>query len=67
MWKDLWQKFDNNVYSIDDLVKQVLGKVDLWETNLNDIEGLGELVSTFVSDILKLGMKRALKRIITGG
>lgn len=56
----LWQDFDGDIAS---LVKDVLGKVDFWDQDLNDICGMTDKVTVYLKDILTDGIKEAMKKV----
>jgi tagaturonate reductase len=63
MYKELW----DNCQSEEDLknmVSTVLSRKDIWEMDLNEVEGLGEKVTHYLSLIEKVGMVEAIKEVM---
>ncbi|MFC0558303.1 tagaturonate reductase [Halalkalibacter alkalisediminis] len=60
---NVWNEFDGSAVGIQELVTEVLADVELWGMNLNEVEGLNEMLITDTSNILQLGMKESLKRL----
>ena len=64
MFKTLWSAFDGSREGTEALVTQVLGKQEMWGTDLNTVEGLTSAVANDLFDILDKGMHEAIEKII---
>lgn len=64
LYKKLWSDYDDTEEGVKHIVKEVLAYEALWKGNLNDIPGLHELVSRYVSDIMNNGMQKVVKEVI---
>lgn len=60
----VWSRYDGTELGQRKLVNEVLGNVDIWGQDLNKIEDLTETVSSHLGDILKIGMKSSLKKLV---
>ncbi|MDT8859777.1 tagaturonate reductase [Alkalihalobacillus sp. MEB130] len=58
-----WDQFENGGADVNSLTRSVLENKELWGLDLNEIEGLNELVSSNVSSILLNGMKESVKKL----
>lgn len=64
MYKTLWSKYDESDDYLNYIVESVLGLEELWEINLNKINGLKEKVSYYLIKIVKEGIEKALEEVI---
>lgn len=64
MYAKLWGAYSGDKKGIVSIVKSVLGMKDHWETDLNSIAGLPELVSEYLYDIVTKGIKEAIKKVM---
>ena len=60
----LWEKQDGSPESVYELTEKALNYKQLWEKNLNDIEGLTQAVSSYLFLIEQVGMKEAIKSVL---
>lgn len=58
MYKELWMTNNYN-----EIVKAVLGLENHWETDLNAVEGMTDLVAKYLEMIDKVGVAKALKEV----
>ncbi|MGL4935904.1 MAG: tagaturonate reductase [Cetobacterium sp.] len=58
MYKELWMTNNYN-----EIVKAVLGLENHWETDLNKVEGMTDLVAKYLENIDKVGVAKALKEV----
>ncbi|NLX70367.1 MAG: tagaturonate reductase [Clostridiales bacterium] len=63
---DEWKRFENHG-DVNELCGKVLGNKAFWERDLNHIAGLKDAVAGYLDDILKLGMKAAVSKLIHNG
>ncbi|HLR34429.1 MAG TPA: tagaturonate reductase [Tissierellales bacterium] len=63
-YEKLWGKYDGSDERLKDIVKTVLALEDLWNINLNDIEGMTERVYYYLNRLINLGMKESIKEVI---
>ncbi len=63
MYDRLWKKCDGSKESVKEIVTEFLG-IPHWEIDLNSIEGLTDLVTEYVYNILTKGMKKALEEVL---
>ena len=61
--KNAWEGADGSAASIQELVTNVLGYEKNWKTNLNNVEGLNEAVTSHLIHIEKYGIGEAIKQI----
>ncbi|GAE34801.1 altronate oxidoreductase [Halalkalibacter akibai JCM 9157] len=62
--KEAWDHFDETQEGIQRLIKELLEKDELWGQNLNEIYGLQEMVSFYLNQILKDGMKLTVSKLL---
>lgn len=60
----LWGAYTGNVAEIGGIVEAVLAYESLWETNLNNIPHLKEMVTDYVVGILTKGMETIVKEVL---
>ncbi|MGL5203486.1 MAG: tagaturonate reductase [Cetobacterium sp.] len=58
MYKELWETNNYN-----EIVKTVLGLESHWDTDLNAVEGMTDLVAKYLENIDKVGVAKALKEV----
>lgn len=58
MYKELWMTNNYN-----EIVKAVLGLENHWDTDLNKVEGMTDLVAKYLEIIDKVGVAKALKEV----
>lgn len=58
MYKELWMTNNYN-----EIVKAVLGLENHWDTDLNAVEGMTDLVAKYLENIDKVGVAKALKEV----
>jgi tagaturonate reductase len=59
-----WSQFDGSIESIKLIVTAVLGYEKNWEMNLNEVQGLTDMVSDYLFEIETKGMKQAVEMIL---
>lgn len=59
IWKEHQKSGD-----VKAIVTKVLGREDFWDQDLNDIEGLTDAVTDYLSHIINDGMENAVKRLL---
>ena len=64
MFSKLWDQYDGTDEYLEYIVETVLGLSELWKMNLNEIEGLKDLVTRYLINIERNGMEIALKEIL---
>lgn len=64
MYSKLWSEYDGSDEYLGYIVESVLGLKDLWKTDLNEIEGLKDLVTKYLINLERNGMEIALKEIL---
>lgn len=60
LYADLWKSFDGSEASVRKIVETYLGLTSHWETDLNGIEGMTDLITGYVYRIVKEGIKEVL-------
>lgn len=63
MYNELWKNCKDED-GLKDIVTRVLSEEKIWKMNLNDIEGLTEQVTYYLSRIEKIGMDKVLDEVI---
>ncbi|WP_461204879.1 tagaturonate reductase [Clostridium sp. DL1XJH146] len=63
MYKELWSNCSGEE-DYKNIVTTVLARVDIWEMDLNEVEGLAEKVTYYLSIIEKVGMVEAIKEVM---
>jgi tagaturonate reductase len=66
MFKELWDGFDGTRKSVERIVKTVFSKKALWDMDLNEVEGLADLVAGFLFDIVTSGIENTMKGLVYG-
>lgn len=64
-YKDAWAECDGRPISIYQLCEKVLGLDKVWKQNLNDIPNLTITVSHYLFLITQVGMKKAVKAVLS--
>ncbi|OIJ14686.1 altronate oxidoreductase [Anaerobacillus alkalilacustris] len=62
---EAWSKFDGSSEAVTALVKEVLGNTEVWGQDLNEVQDLTATVSAYLSDILELGMKASVEKLVS--
>lgn len=63
-YQEAWSKWDGSNEGLEDLVMKVLALDNIWKADLNQIDGLRENVSYYLTRIVNLGMKEAIREVI---
>jgi tagaturonate reductase len=63
LFKTLWASHDGSRDSIQRMVREVLGKKEIWKDDLNEKKGLSEAVSDYLCQIETRGMEAALNQL----
>ena len=61
--KNAWSKYDGSDSSVSAVVAEVLGYQKNWKMDLNEVEGLSELVTGHLINILNNGMQKAVETV----
>jgi len=64
-YQDVWSQFDKKTLDVRGVVTAFLGLVSHWEQNLNDIDGLTDLITKNVESIFTNGMEAALTELLS--
>lgn len=64
LYSKLWSNYDGSEKYLDYIVETILGLKELWKLDLNEIEGLKDLVTEYLICMEKKGMKAALKEML---
>lgn len=64
LYKDLWSKYDGSDEHLRHIVSTVLAYERNWGANLNEIEGLTDLVTQYLIKIEKLDIDKALDEVM---
>ncbi|WP_448212945.1 tagaturonate reductase [Colwellia sp. MEBiC06753] len=64
LYKKLWQQYDQQLISLDDLVAQILAADWHWQQDLNQINGLHQQVSETLQGFISDGVRPVLTKII---
>lgn len=64
LYKEAWSKVDGSEESYRNLVKTILGYKNNWKMDLNEVKGLTDLVTHYLMQIEKLGIKKALEEVL---
>jgi tagaturonate reductase len=63
--KTIWSKFDSGHMSLRELVETVLATESIWGEDLNQIHGLTDRVTDYLSQICDQGMVKALEGLLS--
>lgn len=63
-FEDAWRGFDGTQSSLSELSFKVLGNEKLWGTNLNEVQGLTDMVSMYLHGIVFQGVKKMYEQFI---
>ena len=63
-YQDTWMQFNADQLDVYGVVQAFLGLTEHWESNLNEIAGLTQMVADFVTAILTDGMEIALTNFL---
>jgi len=63
LFKALWASHDGSLESIQKMVMKVLGQKDLWQTDLNEWKGLGQVLGEYLREIETRGMEATLQQV----
>lgn len=64
MFKELWDNYDGSDEYLKNIVGTVLGLKSLWKMDLNEVEGLKEQATYYLTKICKEGIKNALEEVL---
>lgn len=64
LYRRLWNKYDGSDKSLNYIVEEILSLEDIWQINLNEIEGLRQATTNYLSIIANQGMIKALEEVI---
>ena len=60
LFKEFWASHDGSMDSLQRVVTKVLGKTDIWQTDLNEWKGLSRAVGDYLRQIETQGMEATL-------
>lgn len=64
MYKELWANYNGKAEELKNIVTTVLSQENIWKMNLNDIDGLTDEVTTYLTKIEKLGIGVVLNEVM---
>lgn len=64
VYNELWSKYDGSDEYLKHIVETILGMKDFWKMDLNEIEGLKDEVSYYLTKIAKKGISNALEEVM---
>ncbi len=64
MYRDLWSKCDGSEEAIKALVSEVFSKKEMWDMDLNTIDGLCDKVSGYLYSILTNGVRKTMEEVV---
>ena len=64
LFQKLWKGYESGPMKIYELTSTVLSRVDLWEFDLNTIQGFTAVVSGYLQKIVVEGMAASLKQLV---
>lgn len=64
LYKELWEEYDGSDKGLEKIVNSILALDNIWDINLNTIDGLKDRLSYYLSKIVNLGMEEAIKEVI---
>jgi tagaturonate reductase len=62
--KAVWSKSDGSEPALKEVVREVLAYDKVWKRDLNEVEGLADVVSNHLISIEKNGMKQAVEELV---
>lgn len=63
-YKELWSNFDGSDEYIRHIVETILGMKDLWNMDLNEIDGLTEKVAGYLASIVRSDIKKSIEEVM---
>src|SRR5699024_7151899 len=64
LYEKLWNEYDGGDEALEKIVRTILGLEETWNMDLNTIKGMTEKTSYYLSKIVSLGMKDAIKEVV---
>ncbi|MGB9976024.1 tagaturonate reductase [Thermovenabulum sp.] len=64
--ENTWKKFNGSLESAIEVAREVLGNIDLWEEDLNNIPGFTEKVGNYLYQISAEGIRETVHRLVKG-
>lgn len=64
IFEELWDNYSSGKTKIDKIVKTILGLEDLWEQDLNEIEGLTEKTSKYLKELVEEGIEESIIKVL---
>ncbi|MGH4141019.1 tagaturonate reductase [Clostridium sp.] len=64
LYKTLWDNYDGSESALRNLVTKVLNYKKVWKMDLNEVQGLTDAVTHYLTNIEKLGMQEAIKKVL---
>lgn len=64
LYESLWNKFEGTDEYLEHIVETILGLENLWKMNLNEVEGLKDQATSYLTKIVKEGIHKALEEVI---
>lgn len=65
-FQELWTAFDHSTISVEELVLKVLSKKKWWGEDLTEIQGLGRLMTQYLTQITEQGFEKIFASILEG-
>lgn len=62
---EAWSKYDGTSEAVTVLVMEVLGNTGLWDQDLTEVQDLTLTVATYLTDILEIGMKASVDKLVS--
>ncbi|SKA73685.1 tagaturonate reductase [Clostridium sp. USBA 49] len=64
LYKNVWERYNGTLEGLRNIVTTVLGYEKNWKMDLNKVKGLTDAVTNYLSDIERLGIKEAVKKVL---
>lgn len=65
LYKGLWENYDGTKEYLEKIVEEVLAYEKNWDMDLNNVDGLKEMVLEYLVDIEKKGITEAVKELMS--
>ncbi|WP_127836730.1 tagaturonate reductase [Clostridium prolinivorans] len=64
LYKNVWGSYNGTLEGLRNVVAAVLGYEKNWKMDLNKVKGLTDAVTNYLSDIERLGIQEAVKKVL---
>lgn len=64
LYKGVWADYDQEKITLQEVVERVLAYTPIWHMDLNDVPGLTDKVTDYLSLILEAGMEQAVAKML---